>query len=109
MANLDEFKQFVRTIPGIRNEVLDGHYTWQQLYEIYTIYGEKDKVFERYVNETKEKDQSLDLSKLMFILKNIDLDAVSRSLDGVQKLLNIVVKMNDKETDENSFYKDRRL
>ncbi len=109
MANLDEFKQFVRTIPGIRNEVLDGHYTWQQLYEIYTIYGEKDKVFERYVNETKEKDQSLDLSKLMFILKNIDLDAVSRSLDGVQKILNIVVKMNDKGSDEESFYKDRRL
>lgn len=89
--------------------MLDGHYTWQQLYEIYTIYGEKDKVFERYVNETKEKDQSLDLSKLMFILKNIDLDAVSRSLDGVQKILNIVVKMNDKGSDEDSFYKDRRL
>ncbi len=109
MNNLDEFKQFVRTIPKIRNEVLDGHYSWQQLYEIYAMYGENDKVFERYKNEVKEKDQTMDLSKLMFILKNIDLDAVSRSLDGVQKILNIVVKMSDKGTNEESFYKDQRL
>lgn len=108
MANLDEFKQFIRTIPGIRNEVLEGRYTWQQLYEIYTLYGKEDKVFEPYLRESKTND-TLDLSKILYILKNVDLEAVERSLDGLQKILNIVIKMTDKESNEPSFYKDRRL
>lgn len=109
MASLDEFKEFIKSVPGIRNEVLDGTYTWQQLYEIYSLYGKDDKVFAPYLNVKKEEEGSLDLNKVMYIFKNLDLEAVGRSLDGIQKVLNIVIKMTDKEGNEESFYKDRRL
>lgn len=108
MSNLEEFKQFIKTIPGIRQEVLEGHYTWQQLYESYVLYGKDDKVFEPYLHESKQKDP-IDLSKIMYIIKNIDLEAVERSLDGLQKVLNIVIKMTDKDLGNESFYKDQHL
>ena len=34
---IDDFKAFVKTIPAIREEVVNGHYTWQQLYEFYVL------------------------------------------------------------------------
>ncbi len=105
MANLDEFKSFIKTIPDIRNEVLNGRYTWQQLYEIYTLYGKDDVVFKGYVNH-KNSNEGLDLQKIMLILKNLDLDALSRSLDGISKLLNVVIGLSDKtDHDVTSFYK----
>lgn len=42
MDNLDEFKAFLKTIPSIKEDVLNHRYTWQQIYEIYTMYGEND-------------------------------------------------------------------
>lgn len=108
MATLDEFKQFVKTIPGVRQEVLDGHYTWQQLYEIYSLYGKNDEVFKPYLQSVKLND-TFDMQKIMFILKNLDLEAVGKSLDGVQKLLNIVIGLSSKDNQGDSFYKNGRL
>lgn len=108
MATLDEFKQFVKTIPGVRQEVLDGHYTWQQLYEIYSLYGKNDEVFKPYLHSVKLND-TFDMQKIMFILKNLDLEAVGKSLDGVQKLLNIVIGLSSKDNQGDSFYKNGRL
>lgn len=108
MATLDEFKQFVKTIPGVRQEVLDGHYTWQQLFEIYSLYGKNDEVFKPYFKNTKQIE-SFDLQKIMFIVKNLDLEAVGKSLDGIQKVLNIVINLSSKDQNENSFYKDNRF
>ncbi len=105
MANLDEFKSFIKTIPDIRNEVLNGRYTWQQLYEIYTLYGKDDVVFKGYKNH-KNLSEGLDLQKIMLIIKNLDLDALSRSLDGISKLLNVVIGLSEKsDSDKTSFYK----
>ena len=40
---MDEFKEFLKTIPSIKQDVLNGRYTWQQLYEIFVMYGKDDK------------------------------------------------------------------
>ena len=40
---IDDFKAFVRTIPSVKDDVVSGRYTWQQLYEFYVLYGENDK------------------------------------------------------------------
>ena len=41
---MDEFKEFLKTIPSIKQDVLNGRYTWQQLYEIFVMYGKDDKL-----------------------------------------------------------------
>ena len=80
---IDDFKAFVKTIPAIR-EVVKGRYTWQQLYEFYVLYGEDDKMWEPY------KHNRTDLTGLLDILKNVDLDALSKSFEGLQKILDLV-------------------
>ena len=81
---IDDFKAFVKTIPAIREEVVKGRYTWQQLYEFYVLYGEDDKMWEPY------KHNRADLTGLLDILKNVDLDALSKSFEGLQKILDLV-------------------
>lgn len=81
---IDDFKAFVKTIPAIREEVVKGRYTWQQLYEFYVLYGEDDKMWEPY------KHNRTDLTGLLDILKNVDLEALSKSFEGLQKILDLV-------------------
>lgn len=81
---IDDFKAFVKTIPAIREEVVKGRYTWQQLYEFYVLYGEDDKMWEPY------KHNRTNLTGLLDILKNVDLDALSKSFEGLQKILDLV-------------------
>ena len=81
---IDDFKAFVKRIPAIREEVVKGRYTWQQLYEFYVLYGEDDKMWEPY------KHNRTDLTGLLDILKNVDLDALSKSFEGLQKILDLV-------------------
>ena len=35
---IDDFKAFVRTIPSVKDDVVSGRYTWQQLYEFYVLF-----------------------------------------------------------------------
>lgn len=82
---IDDFKAFVRTIPTVKDDVVNGRYTWQQLYEFYVLYGENDKMWDPY-----RKSQQVDLSGILDIVKNVDLDALAKSFDGIQKILDLV-------------------
>lgn len=83
---IDDFKAFVRTIPSIKEDVVSGRYTWQQLYEFYVLYGEDDKMWEPY----KKTQPQLDLNGILDIVKNVDLNALSKSFEGIQKILDLV-------------------
>ncbi len=89
---ISEFKSFIRTIPSIKDDVVNGRYTWQQLYELYVMYGENDKFWDSY------RKSQLDLNGIMSIVKNVDLDALSKSFDGIQKVLDLVSGFVVKDT-----------
>ncbi|MEG0277443.1 MAG: spore coat protein YlbD [Coprobacillus sp.] len=100
---IDNFKAFVRTIPTIKDEVANGRYTWQQLYELYVLYGESDKMWEPY------RKSQLDLNGILNVVKNVDLDALSKSFDGIQKILDLVggfVVKEDKPAATKQWYDD---
>ena len=90
MDNLDEFKAFLKTIPSIKEDVLNHRYTWQQIYEIYTMYGENDHFFDPY------KNHSVDFNEVLEIIKNVDLNALSSSLQSIEKVLGVVSNLIDK-------------
>ena len=90
MDNLDEFKAFLKTIPSIKEDVLSHRYTWQQIYEIYTMYGENDHFFDPY------KNHSVDFNGVLEIIKNVDLNALSSSLQSIEKVLGVVSNLIDK-------------
>ena len=101
---IDDFKSFIRTIPSIKDEVVKGRYTWQQLYEFYVLYGEDDKMWEPY------KKSQVDLTGIFDIIKNVDLDALSKSFEGIQKVLDLVsgfvVKEEPKNEKNRQWYDD---
>lgn len=93
MNQLEEFKTFVTTIPSVKEEVLKGRYTWQQLYEIYVMYGKDDKFWQPYRSTTS----GMDLSSIMELVKNIDINALSSSLSTIEKVLNMASGLFSKE------------
>ncbi|WP_249028672.1 YlbD family protein [Tannockella kyphosi] len=86
MTKLDDFKQFIATIPSIKEDVLNSRYTWQQLYEIYILYGKEDKFWLPY----KNKSNTIDLLTLYEIVKNLDMQQVSNSLTSIEKVLTML-------------------
>lgn len=92
---MDEFKEFLKTIPSIKQDVLNGRYTWQQLYEIFVMYGKDDKFWQPY-----KTGNNFDLNMLVEVIKNIDLNALSNSLNSIEKVLNVVNTFLDKREPE---------
>ena len=84
MDNLKEFKAFLKTIPSIKEDVLNHRYTWQEIYEIYTMYGEDDHFFKPYKEHPIEN------------MNDVDLEALSSSLQSIEKVLGIVSNLLDK-------------
>ena len=66
MDNLKEFKAFLKTIPSIKEDVLNHRYTWQENMNV------------------------------LEIIKNVDLEALSSSLQSIEKVLGIVSNLLDK-------------
>lgn len=100
---IDDFKSFVRTIPSIKEDVMNGRYTWQQLYECYVLYGENDKMWAPY------KKSQVDMSSILEIVKNVDLDALSKSFDGIQKVLDLIsgfMVKDDQKPQQKQWYDD---
>lgn len=42
-SRMDEFRDFVARYPGVKDDVLNGTYTWQKVYENWVILGEGDQ------------------------------------------------------------------
>lgn len=100
MEKVEKFKSFMRSIPDIKEEVVKGRYTWQQLYEIYDVYGEDDKFWLAY------KSSGIDLKGLLDVIKNVDLNALSKSFDGINKVLELINGFMVKEEKPKTWYDD---
>lgn len=100
MSKIDDFKAFMRTMPSIKEEVSNGRYTWQQLYEIYDVYGENDKFWLSY------QKSGLDLSTILELIKIVDLDTLSKSFEGIQKVLDLISNLTVKEDKSRMWYDD---
>lgn len=102
-AKLDEFKEFVKRHPLLKQEVQSKRKTWQELYEDYILLGEESfKDYEENKtndNEakpadeksTKGKTQTEDLVKsVLGYVKKIDPDQVTKTVTSIQKVLELI-------------------
>lgn len=99
MESVDAFKAFVKTMPEAANAVHEGRYTWQQLYEMYALYGEDHEVWDVF-KKKKTNDSAanlVDLNVLTQLVKNIDMNALVSGMQGLEKVLGIVATLFDKE------------
>ena len=82
--SLDKFKEFVKTKPSLESYVSKGEKTWQDFYNMYTLYGENNSVWDKYI--VKEQTTGTVTLKDMFnMFKNIDMTEVQKQVNSLQK------------------------
>ena len=90
----EEFKVFVRTKPELVSYVSSGEMTWQKFYEIWNLYGNDEKVWEKYkeknINESKKTSDSFSFSSLMDSVKKIDMNSVQKGINSMQKAIELL-------------------
>lgn len=94
MEKKEEFKQFVGTHPELVSFVKNKEMTWQDFYEIYDIYGEKEEAWDRYFKGSINKDEKL--TELTSIFKNINMDNIQHHVNNAQKAINIIQELTKK-------------
>lgn len=95
--SLENFKNFVRNKPILENYITKGEKTWQDFYDMYELYGEKNPVWDKYLNTQKEQ---VTLKDMLGMFKNIDMNEVQKSINSIQKGLGYIedlVKTKEKE------------
>lgn len=97
MNKLEEFREFAKTKPMLKDLVEQGKYTWQDLFERYDIYGPEDELFSDKKEETEESSKSESegekkegLGSILNVLNGFDPDKISDGLNGMKKILNIL-------------------
>ena len=93
MDKKEEFKSFVKKYPSFATYVQNKTTTWQELYELWDMYGDDERVFSKYKTNTTN-----DLNTVINSIKNINMDTVKKNLNNIEKgikLLQDFVKSDD--------------
>lgn len=104
-SRLEDFRKFVSKHPEVRNEVLNGKKSWQQIYEDWTLFGEESDIWKFNQGTSKPKEDSSKsnsnpkkledffsndtLKTIMGYVKKINPDTLSKTLNTIQKVLQI--------------------
>ena len=90
----ENFIKYARRHPEFANYVLNGKITWQQLYEIYEIYGEDNNIIENYNSNNIDLNSFKDVFK---VIKNIELDSIQNSIGSLQKTIGLIQDIGGKK------------
>ena len=112
MDKISEFKNFVKKNPALVKFVNEDKMTWQKFYEMYNIYGEESEVWNEYLNSSTSVNTSmiaktLGVSDIIGWLKNIDLDSLNENINSIQRVIEVIQELGNKESVSN--YKPRPI
>lgn len=109
----EEFKTFVRKKPELIKYVNSGNTSWQQLYETWNLYGEKDEIWNNYSNnineENENKKEEFNMSNITDMIKKIDMNQVQKGVTGLQKMIELIQGFTTKEETNTNNYEPRQL
>ena len=95
MSKKEEFKNFVKKYPELAVHVKNNTYSWQDLYQVYDIYGEEKEVWDQFINvETDSRDAPL--IELAALVKGVNLANVQKYINNAQKAINVVQELTTK-------------
>ena len=109
MEKIDSFKEFVRNNNYLINYTKNGTKTWQDLYEMYDLYGEDSDAWNKYLNEdtinttqtTSYKSPNY-VEEIVRMAKNIDIDKVQEGITSLQKTLGLFGDLFASKTSSNT-------
>lgn len=83
----ENFIYFARNHPELASQVLNNNTTWQQLYELYEIYGEDNSIWRSF----SKNDVDLNSFKEVFnLIKKVDLNSVQTGINNIQKTIGML-------------------
>lgn len=105
-SRIDEFREFVKKYPLIKEDVKNNKRTWQSFYEDWVLLGEDDGIWDIYKSSktssdlgNKKIDDLLTTSNIKNIVeyvKKINPDSISKTLNTIQKVLQITQSFGSK-------------
>ena len=117
MTKIDNFKSFVRKNPNLITYVREKNTSWQELYELYDLYGENPTIWNKYLNKEEKKieeqttstSSTNPLNNILTMAKNIDADKLQDGLSSIQKAVDLFggLLVKDKGTSTKSDYLPR--
>jgi len=98
----ENFKLFVRSNPKLITYVKNKNATWQELFEIYSLYGEDKEVWDKYIiNDNSIND-------LISLIKNVNLDSIKNIVDGMQKAISIIQSISSNNNEPHEEYEAKK-
>lgn len=85
----EEFKAFVKKNPQFVDYVRSNKTTWQELYEIYDLYGENNDVWSSFKdnNSTNNSNLITTIKEFLTLFKGIDLNSIQKTLSSLDKAI----------------------
>ena len=112
----EEFKAFVRTKPELISYVSNGEMTWQKFYEIWSLYGNDDKIWNKYKVKEEVKNQGnnegFSISSLIDSIKKVDMNQVQKGVSSMQKAIELLQGLSTSKSasqSNTSSYQPRQL
>ena len=98
MDKLEEFKEFVKDKPFLRERVNNNETTWQSLYETYDLFGKDADVFKANKEEkSTDNSRKSGTSNILKMLEGVNLDKINENLEGMKKILGVLGEFAKKE------------
>lgn len=93
---IENFKNFVKNNTFLIGYIRDGKKSWQDLYEVYDLYGENEDIWNEYLkdNSTNVSNENSNNSgnywnDFIRMAKNVDVDKVQEGITSLQKTLSL--------------------
>ena len=99
-SRMDEFRNFVSRYPLVREDVVSGKRTWQNIYEDWVMLGENNNIWDKYKESKKDTIDLLsseNIRNIVNYVKKINPDSISKTLNTVQKILQITEGVGGKK------------
>ena len=96
----EEFKQFVRNNPSLIKYVRNGSKTWQNFYELFSLYGDDKSAWKEYLGVGSTVSGASDFFSW---LKSIDVDSIQNGVTSLQRVLGVVQDFTDKDTPKEEY------
>lgn len=95
MSNKEAFKDFVKTNPNLIKYVRDGSKTWQNFYELFSLYGSDASVWNEYLGSTVSNASKS--SDFFTWLKSIDVNNIQNGVESIQRVLGVFQDFTNKD------------
>ena len=99
----EKFKVFVKSNPKLIDSVKSGDKTWQELYELYSLYGEDEIIWNNYL-----KDNKTGIDELVKMIQQVNLEKVKDTIDGMQKAISIIQNISTSKKNEEIYENSRK-